>query len=103
VLITAAKVKEWLDQGKAIYLLDVRTPEESAIASLGGVLIPVQELENRIHELDPSKRPWVVYCHHGVRSEYAAQFLKMRGFDALSLVGGIEKWSVDIDPTIPRY
>lgn len=103
MLITVSKVKQWLDQGKTIHLLDVRTPEESNLASLGGVLLPLAELENRIHELDPSKRPWVVYCHHGVRSEYAAQFLKMRGFDALSLVGGIEKWSLEIDSSIPRY
>ncbi len=103
MLITVSKVKQWMDQGKTIHLLDVRTPEESAIASLGGTLIPVQELEARFQELDPSIRPWVVYCHHGVRSEYAAQFLKMRGFDALSLVGGIEKWSIEIDQSIPRY
>jgi rhodanese-related sulfurtransferase len=103
MLITVSKVKQWMDQGKPVHLLDVRTQEESNIASLGGILIPLDQLENRFSELDSTKRPWVVYCHHGVRSEYAAQFLKMRGFDALSLVGGIEKWSLEIDEKISRY
>ena len=103
MLITVFKVKQWMDQGKPVHLLDVRTHEESDIASLGGVLIPLDQLESRFNELDSTKRPWVVYCHHGVRSEYAAQFLKMRGFDALSLVGGIEKWSLEIDEKISRY
>ncbi|MFY7992183.1 MAG: rhodanese-like domain-containing protein [Bacteriovoracaceae bacterium] len=103
MLITVTKVKQWMDQGKPVHLLDVRTQEESIIASLGGALIPVQELEARFKELDSMKRPWVVYCHHGVRSEYAAQFLKMRGYDALSLVGGIEKWSLEIDSSVPIY
>lgn len=103
MLITVSKVKQWLDQGKPVHFLDIRSLEERNIASLGGTHIPLNELEMRFTELDPKSRPLVVYCHHGVRSEFAAQFLKMRGFDALSLVGGIEKWSLEINEMIPRY
>ncbi len=103
MLISVAKVKQWMDQGKPVHLLDIRNPDERAICHIGGEFIPLPELEHRFNELDSTQRPWVVYCHHGVRSEYAAQFLKMRGYDAFSLVGGIEQWSLTIDPTIPRY
>lgn len=96
-------VKQWREEGKNFELLDVRRDEEREIASLGGVHIPLHELEGRFHELDPKIRPWVVYCHHGVRSLYATQFLKLHGLDALSLRGGIEAWSASIDPSVPRY
>ena len=92
-----------MDEGKEIFLLDIRTPEEREISNIGGEFIPLQELEARFAELDSTKRPWIVYCHHGVRSQYGAQFLKMRGYDAFSLVGGIEAWSLEIDPTVVRY
>lgn len=101
--IGSNKVKEWLDAGKEVNLLDVRRDDEREIASLGGLHIPLHELEARYKELDNTKRPWVVYCHHGVRSLYATQFLKLHGFDALSLRGGIEEWSTTIDPSVPRY
>lgn len=101
--ITVEKVREWMDQGKAFELLDVRRDDERAIANLGGHHIPLDELEGRFNELDPTRRPWVIYCHHGVRSMYATQFLKLYGFDALSLRGGIDAWSASIDPTVPRY
>jgi rhodanese-related sulfurtransferase len=101
--IGVQKVKEWMELGKEVHFLDVRRDDERKVASLGGTHIPLHELENRIAEIEPRKRPWVIYCHHGVRSINATQFLKMHGFDALSLRGGIEEWSLKIDPTIPRY
>jgi rhodanese-related sulfurtransferase len=101
--IGANKVKEWQEAGKEVNLLDVRRDDEREIANLGGIHIPLHELEARYQELDNTKRPWVVYCHHGVRSLYATQFLKLHGFDALSLRGGIEEWSTTIDPSVPRY
>ena len=97
------KVKQWMDEGKTFYFLDVRRDEEREIANLGGVHIPLHELEARFGELDPKQTPWIVYCHHGVRSLYATQFLKYHGYDALSLRGGIEEWSTTIDPSVPRY
>ncbi len=101
--ISAKKVKEWLDQGKAFSFLDVRRIEEREICSLGGVHIPLNELQDRFNELDPNQRPWVIYCHHGVRSLYATQFLKLHGYDALSLRGGVEEWATTIDPNLARY
>lgn len=101
--ISVHKVAQWKSQGKELYFLDVRRDEERAIASLGGEHIPLHDLETRFQELDPRKGPLIVYCHHGVRSLYATQFLKFHGFDALSLRGGIEEWSTSIDPAIPHY
>ena len=101
--IGANVVKEWQDKNKEFLFLDVRRDEERETASLGGVHIPLHDLENRVSELPHNKRTIVVYCHHGVRSLYATQFLKMHGYDALSLRGGIDEWAKTIDPTIPLY
>ena len=65
--------------------------------------LPLHDLEKRFEELPRDKKPLIVYCHHGVRSLYATQFLKYHGYDALSLAGGIDLWSLEIDPTVPRY
>lgn len=101
--ISTEKVKEWMDKGKQVHFLDVRSNEERTIAHIGGTHIPLDELEARFHELSHQNKPLVVYCHHGVRSLYATQFLKFHGHDALSLRGGIEEWSTKIDPNIQRY
>lgn len=101
--IAPSKVKQWLDENKEFLLLDVRRDDERETASLGGIHIPLHELEARFEEIPREKRTLVVYCHHGVRSLYATQFLKMHGFDALSLRGGIDLWSMEIDPNVPRY
>jgi rhodanese-related sulfurtransferase len=87
-----------------VVLLDVRMPDEHAIASLpGAVLIPLPELGTRFSELNPQD-PVAIYCHHGVRSEHAGRFLESRGFtDVSHLAGGIDAWSEEIDPTVPRY
>ncbi len=101
--ITPDKVQKWMQENKEFFFLDVRRDDEREIASLGGTHIPLDELQTRYGELDPSKRPWIVYCHHGVRSLYATQFLKLHGYDALSLRGGTDEWSLTIDPNLPRY
>jgi rhodanese-related sulfurtransferase len=87
-------------------LLDVRQPEENAFASLPGTrLIPLDELPLRAGEL----RDWqgeeiVVYCHHGIRSLRAIGFLRQMGFERLlNLEGGIDAWSAEVDPSVPRY
>lgn len=84
--------------------LDVRQPEELAIAALtDSVNIPLNELPARAQELDP-QQPLLILCHHGVRSEMAGRFLEQQGFSAVShLVGGIDAWSMAIDPSVPRY
>ncbi len=86
-------------------LLDVRFPHEHAIVALpGSVLIPLPELEERADELEAFEgRPVVVYCHHGVRSLDGAAFLRARGLDAVSLRGGIDRYSLEADTHLPRY
>ena len=101
--IAQSKVAEWIKQNKEFNFLDVRRNDEREICSLGGLHIPLHELEQRFEELPRDKKPLIVYCHHGVRSLYATQFLKYQGYDALSLAGGIDLWSLEIDPSVPRY
>lgn len=101
--IYAAKVSDWIKKGKAFNFLDVRRDDERALVNIGGIHIPLHELEARHQELPHDKLPLIIYCHHGVRSLHAAQFLKYHGFDALSLAGGIDLWSLEIDPKVPRY
>lgn len=101
--IGVEKVSQWMKENRPMHLLDVRRDDERAVCSLGGTHIPLHELETRFNEIPHDKTTLVVYCHHGVRSIYATQFLKLHGFDALSLRGGIDEWSKTIDPSVPRY
>lgn len=88
-------------------LLDVREPWEAQTAriSVPGEqrLIPMGQLPARLDELDPAQSV-VVYCHHGMRSLQVVAFLERQGFDSVyNLAGGIEAWSVEVDPQVPRY
>ena len=87
-----------------LVLLDVREPQEHAIAHIEGArLLPLGALPARISELD-SSQPIVVFCHHGVRSRMALDFMRRAGFAKIQhLRGGIDAWSRDVDPTVPRY
>ncbi|HET9328521.1 MAG TPA: molybdopterin-synthase adenylyltransferase MoeB [Candidatus Eisenbacteria bacterium] len=87
-----------------LVLLDVREPQEHAIAHIEGArLMPLGALPARISELD-SSQPIVVFCHHGVRSRMALDFMRRAGFAKIQhLRGGIDAWSRDVDPTVPRY
>lgn len=87
-----------------LVLVDVRTDEEIDIASLPNTRhIPLQALPTRIGELDPTATI-ALLCHHGARSEMAARFLERNGFEDVSNVtGGIDAWSLQIDPEVPRY
>ncbi|MEM9348311.1 MAG: rhodanese-like domain-containing protein [Planctomycetota bacterium] len=99
-------VKQMLDQGDDITLLDCRLDKELALAKIGGsVFIPMQELPDRVEELDDYlDRKLVVFCHAGVRSMKVALFLRERGFeDVWSMAGGIDLWSQAIDESVPRY
>jgi sulfur-carrier protein adenylyltransferase/sulfurtransferase len=101
ISVTACKAK--IDRGENIFLLDVREPQEYEIVNLGGHLIPLNDLPRRVHELD-SSLDTVVYCHSGIRSGKAVQFLKQLGFRKVkNLLGGIDKWAEVIDPDMPRY
>lgn len=87
-----------------VVLLDVREPEELAIAAVEDVVhIPMREIPARLHELD-RERPIVVMCHSGGRSCKVAEFLLESGFmQVFNLAGGIDAWSREIDPGIQRY
>ena len=103
--ITAKQLAERLAGGERFYLLDVRQPAEHAIAALpDSTLIPLNELPQRLREIEvPAGSTLVVYCHHGIRSMHGGMFLARNGFTPLSLEGGIEAWSLEVDPSVPRY
>ncbi|MDE2040377.1 MAG: hypothetical protein KGO96_14200 [Elusimicrobia bacterium] len=85
------------------FLLDVREPDEYEICRIeGSTLIPLGQLDKRLSEL-PKDKPLVVHCHHGGRSARAVNLLTSRGFSASNLAGGIDAWSEQIDPSVPRY
>jgi adenylyltransferase/sulfurtransferase len=87
-------------------LLDCREPDEHATASIAGaVLLPMGELPGRIEELAAYRDvPLAVHCHHGGRSLRVARWLRENGFpQAQSMAGGIDEWSREIDPSVPRY
>ena len=102
--IDALELKARRARGEDLVLVDVREPHERRIALIeGAVPIPLGELPARVRELDPA-REIVLHCHHGVRSLRALEFLRQSGFQRLkSLRGGIEAWSRDVDPAVPRY
>ena len=100
------ELKAKLDAGEPVVLIDVRQPEEYAIARLpNSQLIPLGELSQRVDEISvPEGASLVVYCHHGVRSLSGAGLLSQAGLgDVYSLVGGLDAWSRLIDASIPRY
>jgi rhodanese-related sulfurtransferase len=104
--ITPRELAKQLANGQAIRLIDVRQVAETQLAKLpDSVLIPLNELPQRAAEIavDPDTLT-VVYCHHGIRSQTAAEFLLRLGHkDVQSLAGGIDAWSCEVDPTVPRY
>jgi len=101
--ITARELKERLDHGDDIFILDVREPHEYQICNLKGHLIPLGELPQRVHELD-SAREIVAHCKMGGRSAKAVDFLRQAGFRKIyNLRGGILSWSTEVDSSVPRY
>jgi adenylyltransferase/sulfurtransferase len=98
------EVKRLLDSGRKVVLLDVRNPPEYEIGRIeGSKLIPLPELQDRLGELD-SRDTIIVHCHHGPRSTRAVNLLRKFGFTkAKNLKGGIDQWSLDVDPSVPRY
>jgi len=94
----------WLQEQRPVTIIDVRQDHEFAICRIEGArLIPLHELPERLQEL-PSEGHIVVQCHHGPRSTQATHFLRQSGFEkAWNLAGGIDRWSLEIDPSVPRY
>lgn len=101
--ITPGETVELLKAGK-IKLLDVRSPEEFAIASIPGSVLVDQSLAQEIMQSWPKDSALVTMCHHGMRSLDAAAYLRGHGFmNTRSMSGGIDAWSLQIDDSIPRY
>lgn len=102
--IEVTDLARWRTERRDHVLLDVRTPQEYQIARIeGAVLIPLQELPDRLNELDTASMI-VAQCHGGVRSAQAVHFLRQHGFaKTRNLAGGIDAWSREVDPGVPRY
>jgi rhodanese-related sulfurtransferase len=102
--IEPQELKRRQRSGEAVTVLDVREPWEIAIVSLPGTVnIPLNELPQRLTELDP-KSELIVMCKAGTRSRRAAAYLQTRGFDRVAnLTGGIDAWARDIEPQMPSY
>jgi monothiol glutaredoxin len=101
--LTAHDLKRMLDSGEPFELVDVRTPEERAIAAIPGARL----LDQQCHDdllARPRDTSIVFQCHHGIRSQSAAEYFLQAGFQNLyNLSGGIDAWSRLVDPSIPRY
>ncbi len=101
--ITPKQLKQRLDRGDDLYILDVREPHEYQICNLQGHLIPLGDLPKRVSELD-SSREIVAHCRSGKRSADAVEFLTKAGFRKIwNLKGGILAWSDEVDPSVPKY
>jgi len=101
--VTVQELKAKMDRKEKFVLLDVREPREYARAKIeGSTLIPLGFLSTRYAELDKGAK-LIVHCKVGGRSATAVQFLREKGYDAVSLAGGIDAWSKSIDPSVPRY
>jgi len=101
--VGAREIKRRLDAGELREFFDVRTPDERAKASIPGTRLMTPEEVERIGRL-PKDTPLAFHCHHGGRSQAAAEHFASLGFsDVSNVVGGIDAWSSEIDPEIPRY
>jgi rhodanese-related sulfurtransferase len=102
--IEPTELKARLDRGEQMFILDVREPGEIALAPFPGAThISMGDVPSRLVELDPD-RETVVVCHHGIRSAQVAMYLARMGFErVLNLSGGINAWSLEVDPATPRY
>ena len=105
--VTPQEVKRRLDSGDHIALLDVREPSEVQQASIAGAeLAPMRTVPARLQELEAlaDDATLIIFCHHGVRSLQVVNWLREQGIGASqSMAGGIDRWSREVDPTVPRY
>ena len=105
--ISPQDVKRRTDAGEKLHLIDVREPHEYAQARIeGSELIPMRNVPAELQTLEAraDEGPLIVYCHHGVRSLNVVNWLRNQGIEACqSMAGGIEAWSLTVDPSVPRY
>lgn len=105
--LSPREVKEKIDAGEAVALLDVREPFEHTLTRIDGCeLIPMNTVPARLQHIEGLAEGslLVVYCHHGVRSLNVVSWLRAQGVaNCVSMSGGIEAWSLDVDRKVPRY
>jgi rhodanese-related sulfurtransferase len=103
--ITPSEVKDLIDKNAPIRLIDVREPMEHDFCRIEGArLIPMRSIPEHLNELDSGDSPIIVYCHHGVRSLSVVDWLRRQGLEnCRSMTGGIDLWSLQVDPSVPRY
>ena len=103
--MTATELKQRLESGEPVQIIDVREPDEYAIARLPDAKhIPLGQVVNRMSEIDP-EMDTVVHCKMGGRSAKAIEALRRAGFTGrlTNLKGGITAWSNEVDPSVPKY
>lgn len=102
--ITVAELKQRLERGERLLLVDVREPWEYEMCRIeGSKLIPMGTIPANLQALDVEEDV-ICYCHHGQRSLDVAVWLRRQGVEgAKSLAGGIDRWSREVDPSVPRY
>ena len=100
-------IQRRIDAGESLALIDVREPEEFAITRIeGATLIPMRDIPASLQQLEAKadETTLIVFCHHGVRSLNVAHWLREQGVPTCqSMAGGIDAWSVRVDPSVPRY
>jgi rhodanese-related sulfurtransferase len=105
--VTPQEVQRRLAGGEKLALIDVREPGEFQLARIEGAeLVPMRTVPAELSRLDEraDDTPLIVFCHHGVRSLNVVQWLREQGVDACqSMAGGIDRWSLEIDASVPRY
>jgi rhodanese-related sulfurtransferase len=104
--ISCQETRDLLDGENSPILIDCREPDEHSFCHIkGAILVPLSDFARKVDSLfQNTDQVAIVYCHHGVRSLYATQYLQQRGFNnARSMHGGIDAWSLKIDASIARY
>ncbi len=105
--ISASDVKKRLDGGEPTHLIDCREPAEHATAAIQDAeLIPMNTTPQRLQHIEDlaDTAPVIVFCHHGMRSLMVVNWLREQGVaNCSSMAGGIDRWSMEIDPSVPRY
>ena len=101
--ITVVELEKFMESKTLYELVDVRTEGERAVARIDGFRLLDEAEHDRLTGLDV-EAPLVFLCHHGIRSQPAAEYFKQRGFrHVYNVQGGIDAWSRSVDPTVPRY
>ena len=103
VQISVLELEAMMNDDAIRELVDVRAEGERAIATIDGFRLLDEAEHDRLTGLDV-ETPFVFLCHHGIRSQHAAEYFKQRGFrNVYNVQGGIDAWSCRVDPTVPRY